>query len=563
MAISIPIISEFNNKGVLAAQKSLKNLAKAQIASSIAAGSLLEIARKSIVASNEDAKSQRLLSLAITNATGATAEQAAITDGIIQKMQYQVAVADDELRPALGNLVRVTKDVTAAQDLMSVALDIAAARNISVEQASSVLAKAYAGNIGALKRLGFAISDTTVKNKDFSTALTEIKPLIDGAAKAAADSSDGGWKKLGIAIGDISENVGNNLNNALTPVIEKLTILAQRSNEAASDSSLLNTAFEKIVTTTARAIPALDLVLRLIRDTGNEAEKSAEKLGGSNGLFRMFEQTGMRKWGDLQAQQAAKSKTASDAAAAAANKAKAAEKARFTTFKELLSSTQQQLREYVASISAAIGAEISLSSAFQGAADAQRAASDGITDALQARKQAYAELDQAKANRDATGYAKALKDIEAAEAAVSAAQAVKPKNYTAIFAEQISAAKEFAGVVKQLAAAGLGKAGLAQLLDLGAVAGVQVGKDLLAGTAGLTIGGLNTDLAAVAEAGTQAGMAIPGMSAALGATAGGGAVYNVTVNAGVGDKNEIAKQVVDLLQSYEKRFGSVPIKVKK
>lgn len=105
---------------------------------------------------------------------------------------------------------------------------------------------------------------------------------------------------------------------------------------------------------------------------------------------------------------------------------------------------------------------------------------------------------------------------------------------------------------------------MAQLLDLGAVAGVQVGKDLLAGTAGITVGGLNADLAAVETAGTAAGMAIPGMAAALGGKAvQTGATYNVTVNAGVGDKNEIAKQVVDLLQSYEKRFGSVPIKVKK
>ena len=58
-------------------------------------------------------------------------------------------------------------------------------------------------------------------------------------------------------------------------------------------------------------------------------------------------------------------------------------------------------------------------------------------------------------------------------------------------------------------------------------------------------------------------MAIPGVSAALTATAGkAGNTYQITVHAGVGDKVAIGKQVVEVLQAYEKQLGGIPIKVK-
>ena len=59
-------------------------------------------------------------------------------------------------------------------------------------------------------------------------------------------------------------------------------------------------------------------------------------------------------------------------------------------------------------------------------------------------------------------------------------------------------------------------------------------------------------------------MATPGFSDALNAKAknakGAGNFY-ITVNAGIGDKAEIGKEVVAALQAYEKRIGKLPIKV--
>lgn len=257
-------------------------------------------------------------------------------------------------------------------------------------------------------------------------------------------------------------------------------------------------------------------------------------------------------------------RAASLAGAQSAKTARDAERQKFQTIKDGLKSAKDALRSYIQTISEAINKEVSLGQAFANAATDQAAAQDGINDALRDRADAYAALDQAKANRDQNAYDEALRRVADSEAAVTKAQQVKPKDYTAMFAEQIAAAKAFGGYVKQLVQNGLGRAGLAQILELGPVAGAQVAQNLLAGTGGLTIGGLNTDLADIAATGTAAGMAIPGVTETLGATAtrGAGGTYNITINAGVGDPIEIGRQVVGVLQQYEKRVGALPVKVR-
>lgn len=243
--------------------------------------------------------------------------------------------------------------------------------------------------------------------------------------------------------------------------------------------------------------------------------------------------------------------------------AKAAEKAadRFEAFKKTLKSAKDGIRAYAAELSSAISSTVSLATAVQQATDTNAAQSETLSTALEDRRKAYEDLDQAKATRDIEAYNKALGDVAATEARVSEAQKAKPTDYTAVFRAQIEAAKKFAGLLQQLIANGLKKPGVAQLLDLGPVAGAQVAADLLAGTAGMTVTSLNEDLAAVAAAGTAAGMAVPGAAAALTATPNKN--YTITVNAGVGDKTEIGKQVVAALQQYEARFGAIPVKVKK
>jgi len=257
---------------------------------------------------------------------------------------------------------------------------------------------------------------------------------------------------------------------------------------------------------------------------------------------------------------------ASEKAATAAKDAAAKEKTKYTALKDNLKAAKDAIQDYVQSISVAIGREVSLGSAFSTAANEQTDAQSRVNDALQERRQAYQDLQQANASGDQKAYADALDRVAGAEKAVTDAQAVKPKNYTAIFQEQIAAAKTFAGHMKTLIAGGnMSKAAIAQLLELGPVAGAQVAKDLIAGTGGFTAASLSADLASVAEAGTAAGMATPGFAATMGATAVNGAGtgnFYITIESGIGDPTEIAKTVTSVLQTYGATTNGIPVKVK-
>ena len=275
---------------------------------------------------------------------------------------------------------------------------------------------------------------------------------------------------------------------------------------------------------------------------------------------------------DAKRKRAKEEELAAAAKATALEKAKilqdaadAKEKTRFTTFKDNLKSAQDAIRTYVAGIASAISANVSLSSSFSQATSEQADAASGITTALSDRTAAYEALNQAQENRDIVAYNKALKDVAASEIAVTKSKEVKPKDYLAIFKDQIQAAKDFGGYLKTLISGGqMSPAAIQQLLDLGPVAGAVVAKDLIAGTSGMTAATLSSSLADVSSAGTAAGMATPGFQQALDATAkngkGAGNFY-ITVNAGVGDKAEIGKEIVSALQAYEKRIGKLPIKV--
>lgn len=222
-AIVARILTQYSDKGTKAAVKDIskmeKNFGKFAnkalkafgLAAAAAGAFALKIGKDAVQAAMEDQKSQILLANTLRNTTGATNEAIAATEQYISKLQMTLGVADDKLRPALGKLAGVTGDISKAQSLLGVALDISAAKGIDLETASSLLAKAYGGNIGALKKLFPQISAATVKSKDFAGALREISKETKGAAAAAANTFAGQMERIRLAFGEASETLGYKL----------------------------------------------------------------------------------------------------------------------------------------------------------------------------------------------------------------------------------------------------------------------------------------------------------------------------------------------------------------
>jgi hypothetical protein len=156
----------------------------------------------------EDEASQIKLAQALRNTTKATDAQIASTEDYISKQQLAFGIADTKLRPALATLARATGDVTKAQQLNNLAIDISAATNKDLESVALGLAKAYNGNIGALTRLGIPLDENIIKTKDFDAAAAELTRLFGGSAQANTETLAGKLAILKETFGELQEGVG-------------------------------------------------------------------------------------------------------------------------------------------------------------------------------------------------------------------------------------------------------------------------------------------------------------------------------------------------------------------
>ena len=188
------------------------------VAGAAAAAYASKLAVDGVKAAIEDEKAQTQLALALENATGATNAQIKATEDSILKMSLASGVADDELRPALGRLVRSTGDITKAQDLLSTALDISAATGKPLEAVANSLGKAYDGNTAALGKLGVGLSAAELKTMSFEQVQGRLTDLFGGAAAANANTYAGQIARVQVAFNEAQETVGA----ALLPILDKL-----------------------------------------------------------------------------------------------------------------------------------------------------------------------------------------------------------------------------------------------------------------------------------------------------------------------------------------------------
>jgi hypothetical protein len=189
------------------------------LAAAAAAGAYaVKIGVDGVKAALADEQSQVKLASALENATNATKAQIAATEDSIDKMARATGVADDSLRPALARLALSTGNVSKAQDLLSLALDISTQTGKPLEAVANSLGKAYDGNSAALGRLGIGLTAAELKAMSFTEVQTKLSDLFGGAAAANAETFQGRMDRLKVAFDEGVETIGYNL----LPIIQKL-----------------------------------------------------------------------------------------------------------------------------------------------------------------------------------------------------------------------------------------------------------------------------------------------------------------------------------------------------
>ena len=274
MALSIPIISEFDGGGVKkaiaqfkdlegAGAKSAFALKKAMLPAIAVIGGLTAGLGMATQAAVEDQKAQDLLAQQLRTSAMATDDVIASNEEFISGLSRAFAVVDDDLRPAMANLVRSTGSVETAQSLMNTALDIAAATGKDLETVTLALGKAANGQTGALLKL-----DPSLKGViDSSSSLDDITQALavscGGAATVAAESFDGRMRGMKIAMDETKESIGA----ALLPVLEKLLAALQPLVNIAADNTTEFLIFVGVIGAVATAVIAANVAMKIYQAT--------------------------------------------------------------------------------------------------------------------------------------------------------------------------------------------------------------------------------------------------------------------------------------------------------
>lgn len=229
MAVYLPIISEFNGKGIAKAKREFKSLEgagakagyilkKSFLPATAALAGLAATAMKAVDAALEDQKSQVELARVMKATINATQGQINASEEWITTQGRLLGITDDELRPALGKILRVTKDLPKAFKVLALAQDIARGTGKDLGSTTDALAKALGGNMKSLRALA---PELTALIKDGASVDEVFKKLGDtfgGAASEYAKTAAGRMEILKLRFSELFETLGY----AILPAFEKL-----------------------------------------------------------------------------------------------------------------------------------------------------------------------------------------------------------------------------------------------------------------------------------------------------------------------------------------------------
>ena len=188
--------------------KNVKSLGRT-LGLTLGVGAILAYGKAAVKAAAEDEKAQKQLALALKNV--GLGRDIAASEAYIQRLQSEFGIVDDQLRPAYQSLAIATQSTAKSQELMNIALDIAAANSLDVGQVTAALSKAYLGNNTALGKLGVGISKADLKAGNFDDIMNKLAKTFKGAASASADTFAGKLARLSVSFENAKEILGQGL----------------------------------------------------------------------------------------------------------------------------------------------------------------------------------------------------------------------------------------------------------------------------------------------------------------------------------------------------------------
>jgi len=155
------------------------------------------------------------------------AQASTAVNKFVDDLQFATGVADSQLRPAFDRIVRSTQDVTEAQKVLSIALDVSKGTGKDLQTIADALGKAYDGNTTALGRLGLGIDKTTLAAGSLDSIMGKVSQLFSGQAAAATQTLGGQIDILKVAADELKESFGKGLVSGLQSATKETGSLAK------------------------------------------------------------------------------------------------------------------------------------------------------------------------------------------------------------------------------------------------------------------------------------------------------------------------------------------------
>jgi hypothetical protein len=270
MAINIPIISEFDGKGINKAIKQFQQLEttseKAQFAikktavpAAAALAGLAAALGSATKAAMEDQQEQAALALTLQNVTGAGKAQTAQIEDQISAMSRASGIADTDYRKSLEALVRGTKDVDMAMKDMNLVMDISTSLQMDSSTVADALAKAYQGNFKALRSLSPEMATMIKEGASLNEIMDVLGGTFGGATAKSAETAAGKMKILTNSLGETKESIGA----ALLPVLQAVLPVLNKFAAWAQDNPKAFLAIAAAIGIVAAAIVATNIAMAL------------------------------------------------------------------------------------------------------------------------------------------------------------------------------------------------------------------------------------------------------------------------------------------------------------
>ena len=238
MAIRIPLVVDFNGKGLKQMRKEFAQLdgvaaktkfalQKAFLPATALLGGLAVAGKQAVDAAIADQKAQVALAKVLETTVGATKDQVAAVEDYIDATQRAFTFTDDDLRPAFAKLARVTGSVTKSQKMLELAMDVSAGTGKDLNEVTDAFSRALGGNLKSLGRLAPELRDLIKSGASADEIFAELAKTFGGSAAAAADTVEGRMKILQTRFSELTEEIGFMLlpiiERYLLPAFEKIT----------------------------------------------------------------------------------------------------------------------------------------------------------------------------------------------------------------------------------------------------------------------------------------------------------------------------------------------------